>query len=136
MSCCHKKRYRQEDSRLLSLIGTRINIDEGQTLNIYGQEDGTGRLEAKSNSYMSENPGSSEGSVMAAIGSRKAMGTLVIHGGNITANSSCFTAYTVLLELERILPKTKLYGTFRAAVDENRGQHPCGAVPCHYAVSG
>lgn len=85
---------------------------------------------------MSENPGSSEGSVMVAIGSRKAMGTLVIQGGNIMANSSCFTAYTVLLELERILPKTKPYGTFRAAVDENRGQHPCGAVPCHYAVSG
>lgn len=71
-----------------SALNARINIDEGQTLNIYSQENGTGKLEAKSNSYMSENPGSSEGSVMAAIGSRMAMGTLVIHGGNIKADSS------------------------------------------------
>ncbi len=57
-----------------SALNARINIDEGQTLNIYSQKNGTGKLEAKSNSYMSENPGSSEGSVMAAIGSRTLKG--------------------------------------------------------------
>ena len=90
-----------------AILTGHITIEEGDTLNIYGQELGSGEIQAKSISYsynsgnyqafMEDEPQAEK--LFAAIGGglkNGNMGALVIHGGTITARSGMppYTDYT------------------------------------------
>ena len=67
-------------------LTAQITIDDGHSLEIYGQSENTGQLVA--NGY--PDPNSDEASAAAGIGSigNKDMGSLAIHGGTITARGA------------------------------------------------
>ena len=67
-------------------LTAQITIDDGHSLEIYGQSENTGQLVA--NGYLGSN--SDETAAAAGIGSigNKDMGSLAIHGGTITARGA------------------------------------------------
>ena len=109
-----------------------VSVGEGDTLTIYGQTNGTGRLTAK---------GGSHASGIGASSSADGCGTVAIHGGTVTAtggtNASgiggCYKSSggSVTITGGRIAARAKSF----SAADLGNGALP-GEFPCAVEISG